>query len=118
MDIFRQIAEQKISEAMARGEFDNLSCKGTRLDLRDDPYAEADLRMGYKILKNAGVVPEELALGRDIRSLPDLLQNCSDHDPELRKKLRSKILQLNLLLERRGRSAALQDYLAKLEILA
>jgi len=116
MDIFNQIAERKITEAMLRGEFDNLKLKGCKLDLRDDPHVPAELKMGYKILRNAGIVPEELALGAEIRTLKGLIDSCSaaEDQPEMARKLRSKILQLNILLERRGRSCALQEYETRL----
>jgi hypothetical protein len=117
MDIFNQIAERKIAEAIKRGEFDDLQLKGTRLNLAADAHVPAELQMGYKILKNAGVVPEELALGKEIRSLQDLIDTCTDpgQNPELNKKLRDRLLQLNILMERRGRSVALQNYISSLE---
>jgi hypothetical protein len=117
MDIFNQIAERKIAEAIKRGEFDDLQLKGTRLNLTADAHVPAELQMGYKILKNAGVVPEELALGKEIRSLQDLIDTCTDpgQNPELNKKLRDRLLQLNILMERRGRSVALQNYISSLE---
>ena len=52
-----KIAEQKIREAQERGEFDNLPGRGRPLELDDDAGVPDDMRMAYKILKNAGVVP-------------------------------------------------------------
>jgi hypothetical protein len=49
------IAERKIEEALARGEFDNLPGAGRPLDLDDvDPLIPEELRMAFRILKNAG----------------------------------------------------------------
>lgn len=117
MDIFNQIAERKITEAMQRGEFDNLALKGTRLTLREAPYVPPELQMGYRILKNAGVIPEELALGHEVRSLRELLAHCTgEHEEaEVTRKLRNREMQLNMLFEKRGRSIALQDYASQLE---
>ncbi len=117
MDIFRQIAEQRITEAMQRGEFDDLALKGRKLDLREDPLVPVELRMAHKILQTAGVLPEELSLEHEIRSLQALIDSCTDSrtDSDLANEIRSKLLQLNILMERRGRSAALQDYLCRLE---
>jgi len=117
MDIFNMIAERKISEAIQRGEFENLALKGTRLDLREASHIPAELQMGYHILKNAGVIPEELTLGKEIQSLRDLLANCvgTPEEPEVSRKLRNRLLQLNILLEKRGRSIALQEYASQLD---
>ena len=50
--------DEKIKEAIARGEFDNLPGRGKPLDL-DAYFATPEhLRMGYSILKNADIIPE------------------------------------------------------------
>ena len=54
------IAEQKIAEAIANGELDGLPGAGKPLALDDDALVPEDLRMAYRILKNAGYVPEEV----------------------------------------------------------
>ena len=49
------IAERKIEEAIARGDFDNLPGAGRPLDLDDeDPLWPEEVRMAKRILKNAG----------------------------------------------------------------
>ena len=55
-----QIAERKIAEAMARGELDDLPGAGRPLDLDDDKDVPEELRMAYRVLKNAGFAPEEV----------------------------------------------------------
>lgn len=54
------IAEQKIAEAIARGELDALPGAGRPLELDDDRLVPEELRVAYRILKNAGCVPPEL----------------------------------------------------------
>ncbi len=54
------IAERKIAEAIANGELDGLPGAGKPLDLDDDPLVPEDLRMAYRILKNAGYAPAEV----------------------------------------------------------
>ena len=55
-------ADQKIKEAIAKGEFDNLPGTGKPLDL-DAYFATPEhLRMGYSILKSANIIPEEVEL--------------------------------------------------------
>ena len=54
------IAERKIAEAIAQGEFDDLPGAGKPLDLEEDPLVPEDQRMANRILKNAGYVPREV----------------------------------------------------------
>jgi hypothetical protein len=48
------LVEQKLLEAVSRGEFDDLPGAGRPLDLDDDPLVPEELRLAYRILKNAG----------------------------------------------------------------
>jgi len=104
MSIFEKIAERKIEQAMAQGEFDNLSCKGKPLPPDDMEMVPEELRMSYKILKNAGIVPEEIELQKSIVSLTDLLNACADEDERknIRLKINEKQLRYNLIMESRG----------------
>jgi Domain of unknown function (DUF1992) len=54
------LAERKIEEALARGELDDLPGAGRPLELDDDRLVPEDVRLAYRILKNAGYVPPEL----------------------------------------------------------
>ena len=54
------IAEQRIAEAISRGELENLPGEGRPLELDDDALVPEDLRLAYRILKNAGFVPPEV----------------------------------------------------------
>ena len=70
MFAFELIAERKIEEAAARGEFDGLPGEGRPLDLDDDALVPEDLRMACRILKNAGFAPQEVqAHGKGERKL-------------------------------------------------
>src|SRR5262249_1180997 len=98
-----KLVEEKIREAMQAGEFDNLASRGKPIDLR--PYFDTpeDLRLAYSVLKNAGIVPGEVELLREIGAIRfDLASSSSDENAgELRKRLEEKVLKLNLILERR-----------------
>lgn len=59
--------EELISEAQARGEFDNLQGTGKPLHLDDDSYA-GDKALGYRLLKNNGYAPAEIELAKEIRA--------------------------------------------------
>ena len=104
MSIFEKIAERKIEQAIANGEFDNLPNKGKPLDLDDMSMVPEELRMAYKILKNAGIVPEELELQKSIVTLTDLLNSCADEEERknLRLKINEKQLRYNMIMESRG----------------
>ena len=70
MFAFELIAERKIEEALARGEFDGLPGEGRPLELDDDALVPEELRMAYRILKNAGFAPQEVqANGKGERKL-------------------------------------------------
>ena len=55
MLLFELLAEQKISEAVSRGELDDLPGSGKPLDLDDDALVPEEMRLVCRILKNAGV---------------------------------------------------------------
>jgi hypothetical protein len=66
------IAERKIAEALARGELENLPGEGRPLELDDDALVPQDLRLAYRILKNAGFVPPEVQTLNEIAELERL----------------------------------------------
>lgn len=103
MDILATIAERKILEAMARGELDNLPGAGRPLP-RDEglDVVPDELRMAYKILKNAGFVPPEVELRKEIVTLQELIETVED-DAEKQKKrreLNAKLIRLSLMMKR------------------
>lgn len=115
MDIFATIAERKITEAIRRGELDNLSLKGKPIRVEDLSDVPEELRMGYKILKNAGVLPAEVQLNREIMTLKDLLESCRDplERKELKKRLTAKQLHYDILMEKNFSSATYRRYEAR-----
>ena len=54
------LAEKKIAEALERGELDDLPGAGKPLDLEDDTLVPEDMRLAYRVLKNAGYVPQDI----------------------------------------------------------
>jgi hypothetical protein len=63
---FDAIAEKRIRDAMDRGEFDDLPGAGRPLELNEDPLVPPEVRMAYRVLKNAGIVPAEILQRREI----------------------------------------------------
>lgn len=97
-NVFDKIAEERIREAILDGEFDDLPGKGKPLQLEDDRHLAADLRLAYKILKNADCLPPELELRKEIRTTEDMLSGMKDTQEKYRamKKLNYLILKLNV----------------------
>jgi hypothetical protein len=54
------IAEQKIAEAAARGELQELPGAGRPLDLYEDPLVPAEMKMAKRILGNAEISLDEI----------------------------------------------------------
>ena len=63
---FEQIAERKIVRAIERGEFENLKGRGLPIHLDDDVHVPKELRIGFRILKNAGISPGEVQVLNEI----------------------------------------------------
>ncbi len=104
---FDTIAEAKIREAMAEGEFDNLEGMGRPLRSLDAYFATPEhLRLGYSILKNAGVLPEEIEMRREIASLQDRLKRCTDEAEResCRRLIEDRRLKYQLIMERYHRT--------------
>ena len=114
MDILDQIVERRIAEAIERGEFEGLPGAGRPLELDDDRLVPEELRVAYRILKNAGYVPDEIRLFAELRSAEQLLMQASAEEERVAATAR-----LRVLLERlgSGRAMPLQaqaDYFARL----
>ena len=95
MLILDAIVEQRIAEDCARGEFDNLPGTGHPLELNDDTLVPEELRAAYRVLKNAGFLPPELAVHAEIREIEQMLPML-ENDAERRCML----ARLNFLLLR------------------
>lgn len=101
---FDKLIEQKIQEAIAEGEFDNLPGKGKPVDLSAYFATPEDERLGYSILKNAGFIPEEARLLKEVETLRERLQTCDEADrPGIEREIDRAKLKVNLLMERRKR---------------
>lgn len=99
MICFQKIAERRIIAAIREGAFDGLPGKGQPLKLEDDSHIPEDLRIAHKVLKNAGFVPPEVALRKEIASAEDLLASMEDTRAKYRqvKKLNFLVMKLNML---------------------
>ena len=102
----QRIAEQKIAEAMKRGEFDNLPGKGKPVNLDDDANIPPELRVAYRILKNAGYVSEEIKDLKEINNIKDMLEECEDE-----QEMYKKIQKLNLMVIKMNEKRRVPVYL-------
>lgn len=100
MNAFDWIAEQRIAEAIARGELDHLPGAGRPLDLDDDLLVPPDVRMAYRILRNAGFVPPELEDRKEAASLRALIAVAADEQE--RRRACARLALLEMRLEARG----------------
>ena len=100
--MFDKLVEQKIREAMKAGEFDRLEGKGRPINLDAYFSTPEELRAGYAVLKNAGVLPAEAGLLREINELKARLEDCREREERerLTRSIGDLTLKYNLLVER------------------
>ena len=97
--------EERIREAIANGDFDNLKGAGKPLNFDDYFATPEDVRMGYSVLKSNKFVPEEIDRLKEIGELKEQIKSCADENQKrnLIKVLNEKTLAFNLIMERNRR---------------
>jgi hypothetical protein len=98
-----RLVEEMIRAAMERGEFDNLPGKGKPLDLDAYFALPEEERVALQMLKDAGFVPAEVQLLRDINELRQALGAAAGEADRarLQKALEEKTLAFNVTMDRR-----------------
>ncbi|MBN6046688.1 DUF1992 domain-containing protein [Citrobacter sp. ku-bf4] len=97
MWLLDQWAERHIIDAQRKGEFEDLRGAGEPLVLDDDSHVPAELRAGYRLLKNAGCLPPELEQRKEAIQLLDLLKGVRQDDPQYQEvSRRLSLLELKL----------------------
>jgi len=96
---FEKIVEERIRAAQQRGEFENLSGAGKPLVFEDDRLVPEEIRLAYKILKNADCLPPEIELKKQIVQTEELLAGMAETVEKYRtlKMLNLLILKLNAM---------------------
>ena len=99
MDFFQLVAENRILEALEAGLFDNLQGKGLPLKFEDESHIPPELRMAYKILKNADCLPPELELRKEVVRLQDLVASMPDTAEKLKqmRRLNFYVMKLQIM---------------------
>lgn len=103
---FDKIVEALIREAQERGEFDNLPGKGKPVDLTSYFEIPEDIRLAQSLLKNAGIMPLEVLLLKEIAELRQGLTTITDENKraEIQKKIQEKQMEFNLMMEKQKRN--------------
>jgi hypothetical protein len=107
------LVERRIEAAIARGEFDDLPGAGRPLVLDDDPLVPEELRVAYRLLKNAGYVPPELTQVAAVNQLLGAISRAEMGEAESCKasrRLRALLIQLELSGRTATAQAAWQQY--------
>ncbi|POM99520.1 hypothetical protein BJH90_17350 [Bacillus halotolerans] len=104
MDYSHIVSEDKIKRAIKDGEFDNLPGMGKPLPKDDAAHLPESLRMGYRMLKNAGMAEDEGALKKELMTLNHLFSKCYDEKEreQLVRKKSEKQLMLDKLADKKG----------------
>jgi hypothetical protein len=116
-DILQLIAERRIAEAIQEGKLRFLECwKGKPLPQEDDSRVPPDLRMAYKILKNAGYLPPEIETRKEIQRMEELIAATADEHLRVKqlKKLNALVFKLNTMRKRPLNIEAQDAYYTKI----
>ena len=106
MSAVDDIIKQWVNKVEATGELRNHPSWGKPLDI-DDGYMQTptELRMAFKILKDAGYVPAEVEMLKELATLKEQLVEAANE--EARVALRARIAELqhkvSMMMERFAR---------------
>ncbi|MCP4022780.1 MAG: DUF1992 domain-containing protein [Desulfobacteraceae bacterium] len=93
---FEKLVEERIKKAQKEGAFKNL--EGAKKPLKfDDENVPEEFRLSNKILKNAGFLPPEVELKKQITHVEQLMENIEPDSPKkgkLQKKLNYLLTKL------------------------
>src|SRR5689334_21167105 len=100
---FSRIAESRIQDAIAQGDFENLPGAVKPLNLEEYFSTPEDLRMAFSILKNANCAPAEVEMMKDVSRLERVIAETSDAvtKHELQRTFAHRRIELAIALEHR-----------------
>lgn len=111
---FDAVIEQRIRDAASRGEFENLPGSGQPLELDDDRMIPEDLRVAYRILKNAGYVPPEVQTFKEIAELERLVHTLSSGEERNHALKKLRLLTMQVYAQRGANLSIEADYYDRL----
>jgi hypothetical protein len=99
LEAIRLIAERKISEAIQKGHLDIEGWRNRPLPMNYDNMVPEEFRMAHKILKNAGYLPPEIEMKKEIQQIEDMLAACDEEHTRVKqmKKLNFLVQKLNIM---------------------
>ena len=108
---FEKIVEERILKAQKQGKFENLVGSGN-----ENWCIPEELRLAYKILKNADCLPPEIELKKEIKQTEDLLAGMQETSEKycILKKLNFLIMKLNTIQDTSIMFEMPQYYMEKL----
>ena len=89
------IAERKIAQTIQNGELEVEGWQNRPLP-EEDQQVPPELRMAYKLLKNAGYLPPEIEAKKEIRHLEELVAATEDEHERLRQMKKLDVLRLKV----------------------
>ena len=112
---FEKIVEERIQKAQREGKFENLPGSGKPLECKDNHCISEELRLAYKILKNADCIPPEIGLKKEIKKTEDLLSGMKETSEKYQtlKKLNFLIMKLNTMRSASVAREMPQQYMEK-----
>ena len=115
MNLFDHLVEKRIAEAGASGAFDDLPGTGKPLVLDDDLLVPEPVRVAYRVLRNAGMVPPEIDQRRELAQLRQDVAGLPAGEPRARALRKLQLLALSLAETGGGPRRALSEpqYFAK-----
>jgi hypothetical protein len=90
------IAEQKIAQAMKEKDFTDSQWKNRPLPLEEDRFVPEDLKIAYKILKNAGYLPPEIEDRKEVKRLEDLIAVTEDAHERVKQMKKLTVLLMKV----------------------
>ena len=96
-----RLAEERIKKAQEEGAFDALPGQGRPLELDDDAHVPEDLRMAWRVLKNADCLPPEVLAQKEIHTARELLAGLTDEAERHRQMQRLNLMITRLNMSRR-----------------
>jgi hypothetical protein len=102
--MFQIVSEDRIKKAYKDGEFENLPGLGKPMQLEDLSGIPEELRMAYKLLKNAGYTQEESHLRQELITIEDLIKKTDDSSEKenLQRRLNEKLIRFNQIMSKKG----------------
>lgn len=105
MLLLDKLAERQIEQHIETADCGANTYARQALDLTVDMHVPSQVRALYRVLKQSGFVPEEVALHNQIKSLNQLLSCVTCEQERGRAARRLQALELQLELKGRGISA-------------